>query len=101
MAKRSAVERNLKRQRMAKSLEKKRDALRKEIHNRDLDDESRYVAQMKLDGLPKNSCPIRVKNRCQITGRPKGFYRKFHISRIALREMAAHGQLPGVTKASW
>lgn len=101
MAKTSAVNRNLKRVKLSKSHAHMRSELKKKIHNREISGEERFEAQMKLDTLPKNSCPVRIHNRCEITGRPKGFYRKFKISRIALRDMASFGELPGVTKASW
>ncbi|MFK7866573.1 MAG: 30S ribosomal protein S14 [Alphaproteobacteria bacterium] len=101
MAKVSAVNRNKKREKMTRSLSKKRAALKATVSDKSVDGEARFVAQMKLDALPKNACPVRVHNRCEITGRPKAFYRKFRVSRIALRDMASNGQLPGVTKSSW
>ena len=101
MAKKSAVARNDKRIKLSKSNAAKRAALKAVIHNKELPAEERFAAQMKLNKLPKNACPVRVHNRCELTGRPKGFYRKFKISRIALRELASQGQIPGVVKSSW
>lgn len=101
MAKKSAIEKNEHRRKLAKRYAKKRAALKALIHDRDLAPEDRFSAVMKLDALPKNASPIRVRNRCEITGRPRAFYRKFRISRIALRDMAALGLVPGVVKSSW
>ena len=101
MAKTSAIQRNLKRIRMAKKFEKKRKKLKDIIKNKKLPLNERFAAQLKLSKLPKNSSKIRVRNRCEITGRPHGVYRKLKISRIALREMASDGKIPGVIKSSW
>ncbi|MCB1555931.1 MAG: 30S ribosomal protein S14 [Alphaproteobacteria bacterium] len=101
MAKASAVERNLKRQRMAKSLSAKREKLRAMIRNKDLPPEERFQAVLKLAELPRNSAKNRIRNRCALTGRPRGHHRKFGISRVSLRELGSRGELPGVTKASW
>ena len=101
MAKTSAVQRNLKRIKLSKRYAKKRAALRKIIKNKKLPLSDRFAAQLKLNKLPKNSAKIRVVNRCEITGRPHGVYRKLKISRIALREMASAGKIPGMTKSSW
>lgn len=101
MAKKSAIEKNERRRKLSKRYAKKRAELKALIHDKDLPPEDRFAAVMKLDGLPKNASPIRVRNRCQITGRPRAFYRKFRISRIALRDMAALGLVPGVVKSSW
>ena len=97
MAKTSAVQRNLKRIRMAKKFEKKRNKLKQITRNRKLPLNERFAAQLKLSKLPKNSSKIRIRNRCEITGRPHGVYRKLRISRIALRRMASSG----MTKSSW
>jgi len=91
MAKTSAIQRNLKRIKLSKKYLKKRTALKKIIKNRELPLADRFAAQLKLNKLPKNSAKIRVVNRCEITGRPHGVYRKLRISRIALREMASSG----------
>jgi small subunit ribosomal protein S14 len=101
MAKKSSIEKNNRRRKLSKRYSKKREALKALIHNRDLAPEERFAAVIKLDGLPKNASPIRVRNRCEITGRPRAFYRKFRISRIALRDMASLGLVPGVVKSSW
>ena len=101
MAKTSAVERNLKRIRMAKKFANKRKKLKEITRNKKLPLNERFAAQMKLSKLPKNSARIRIRNRCEITGRPHGVYRKLRISRIALRELASKGMIPGMTKSSW
>ena len=101
MAKTSAIQRNLKRIRLVKKYQKKREALKKIIKNKKLPLDERFNAQLKLTKLPKNSSRIRIRNRCAITGRPHGVYRKLKISRIALRELASSGKIPGMTKSSW
>ena len=101
MAKTSAVERNLKRIRMAKRFDIKRKKLKAITKNKKLPLNERFAAQLKLSKLPKNSSKIRIRNRCEITGRPRGNYRKFGLSRIKLRELSMSGDLPGVVKSSW
>jgi len=101
MAKTSAIERNLKRIKLAKKFEKRRNNLKKIIKNKKLPLEERFKAQLKLAKLPRNSAKNRIRNRCEITGRPHGVYRKLRISRIALRELASKGKIPGMTKSSW
>ena len=101
MAKKSAIQKNLKRIKMAKRYAKKRAALKKIIKNKKLELSERFEAQLKLNKLPKNSARTRIRNRCEITGRPHGVYRKLKISRIALRQMASSGKIPGMTKSSW
>ncbi|KPU83139.1 30S ribosomal protein S14 [SAR11 cluster bacterium PRT-SC02] len=101
MAKTSAKQTNLKRLKLAKRYEKKRQALKKIINNKKLELSERFEAQLKLNKLPKNSSKIRIRNRCEITGRPHGVYRKLKISRIALRDMASAGKIPGIIKSSW
>ena len=101
MAKTSAIERNNKRRRMADRFGPKRKALKAVARNRDLPPEDRFAAQLKLAELPRNSSRTRIRNRCELTGRPRGYYRKFRLSRIMLRELASQGQIPGVTKSSW
>ena len=101
MAKTSAIQRNLKRIRMAKRFDNKRKKLRAIVRNKKLPLNERFAAQLKLSKLPKNSSKTRIRNRCAITGRPHGVYRKLKISRIALREMASSGKIPGMTKSSW
>ena len=101
MAKTSAVQRNLKRIKMSKKYENRRKKLRAIVRNKKLPLNERFAAQLKLSKLPKNSSKIRIRNRCEITGRPHGVYRKLRISRIALRRMASSGKIPGMTKSSW
>ena len=101
MAKTSAIQRNLKRIKLEKKFAKKRMALKKIIKNKKLDLSERFAAQLKLNKLPKNSAKIRIRNRCEVSGRPHGVYRKLRISRIALRELALKGRIPGMTKSSW
>jgi len=101
MAKTSAIQRNLKRIKLSKKFLKKRQALKKIILNKTLPLEERFSAQLKLSKLPRNSARSRIRNRCEISGRPHGVYRKLKISRIALRELAAEGKIPGMTKSSW
>ena len=101
MAKTSAIQRNLKRIRLVKKYSKKRLALKKIINNKKLPLDERFKAQLKLAKIPRNSAKIRIRNRCEITGRPHGFYRKLKISRIALRDLASSGKIPGMTKSSW
>jgi|TARA_B100000953_G_scaffold97833_1_gene80215 small subunit ribosomal protein S14 len=101
MAKKSAINRNLKRIKMVKKFENKRKKLKEIIYNKKLPLEERFEAQQKLSKLPKNSARIRIRNRCEITGRPHGVYRKLKISRIALRELASQGKIPGMVKSSW
>ena len=101
MAKKSAIERNRKRSRMAKKYEGQRQRLKEIADNRDLPMEDRFQARLKLAKLPRNSAKVRVQNRCEVTGRPRGVYRKFKMSRIALRELASTGQVPGMVKSSW
>ena len=101
MAKTSSIQRNLKRIKLAKKFLKKRESLKKIIMNKKLPLEERFAAQLKLNKLPKNSSKIRIRNRCEITGRPHGVYRKLRISRIALRDMASSGKIPGLVKSSW
>tara|TARA_Y100001970_G_C14135761_1_gene804170 strand:- start:869 stop:1174 length:306 start_codon:yes stop_codon:yes gene_type:complete len=101
MAKTSAIERNLKRIKLVKRFRNKREKLKKIISNRKLPLEERFAAQLKLAKIPRNSAKIRIRNRCEITGRPHGVYRKLRISRIALRDLASKGKIPGMTKSSW
>jgi small subunit ribosomal protein S14 len=101
MAKVSSVERNLKRQRMVAKYAGKRALLKDIARNKDLPVEERFKAQLELAALPRNSAENRVRNRCQVTGRPRGYYRKMKMSRIALRELGSAGMLPGLVKSSW
>ena len=101
MAKTSAVQKNLKRIKLVKKFAKKRAALKTIINNKKLDLSERFDAQLKLNKLPKNSAKIRIRNRCEVSGRPHGVYRKLKISRIALRDLGLAGLIPGMTKSSW
>ena len=101
MAKKSAIDKNKKRMYMVDLHKEKRGVLKKIIRDKTVSQEDRFKAVLKLAALPKNGSKIRVRNRCEITGRPHGFYRKLRISRIALRELASKGKIPGMTKSSW
>jgi len=101
MAKTSMIQRNLKRIKLVKKFLKKRESLKKIIKNKKLPLEERFAAQLKLAKIPRNSSKVRIRNRCEITGRPHGVYRKLKISRIALRDLASNGKIPGMTKSSW
>ena len=101
MAKLSSINKNNRRIKLSDKFLKKRKALKKIIMNKKLSLEERFKAQQKLSQMPRNSAKIRVVNRCEITGRPHGVYRKLKISRIALRDMASSGKIPGMTKSSW
>ncbi len=101
MAKTSTVERNTKRRRMAKSLGGKRKKLKAVIMNRETSDEDRFAAVLKLAQVPRNSSKVRIRNRCELTGRPRATYRKFKMARNKLRELASKGQIPGMVKSSW
>ena len=101
MAKKSAVQKNNRRQRMVKSHAAKRARLKAIAKDRSLAPEERFQAYLKLAEMPRNSAACRVRNRCELTGRPRAVYRKFKLSRIALRDLASIGQIPGMVKASW
>lgn len=101
MARKSNIARNKKREKLASKYANKRAALKATIKNKELPAEERFKAVFALSELPKNSAAVRIHHRCEITGRPHGYYRKFKLSRIALRDLASAGQLPGVTKSSW
>jgi small subunit ribosomal protein S14 len=101
MAKKSAIERNEKRRRMAKKFDAKRERLKAIANNRDLPMEQQFQARLKLAELPRNASKGRIQSRCEITGRPRGVYKKFKMSRIALRELASSGHIPGMVKSSW
>ena len=101
MAKLSSINKNNRRIKLSNKFYKKRKELKKIIMNKKLPLEERFKAQQKLSNLPRNSALSRVRNRCQITGRPHGVYRKLRISRIALRDLASKGRIPGMTKSSW
>ena len=101
MAKVSAVEKNKKRIRLVEKYAAKREALKATAVDESLPLEERFEARLKLAKLPRNSAPNRVRNRCEVTGRPRGFYRKLRMSRIALRELGSQGMIPGLVKSSW
>ena len=101
MAKKSAIDKNKKRIYMVGLHKAKRMELKAIIKDKNVSQEDRFKAVLKLSSLPKNGSQIRVRNRCEVTGRPRGNYRKFSMSRIAFRDLASSGQLPGITKASW
>ena len=101
MAKRSAVEKNKRRERLVKKDAAKRAELKARAKDSSLSVEDNFEARLALAKLPRNSSPTRVRLRCEMSGRPRGNYRKFKLSRIALRELASNGQVPGVVKSSW
>jgi small subunit ribosomal protein S14 len=101
MAKLSLINRDAKRRAMVKKYAKKRDALEAIMNNPKMSDEDRFAARLKIQQLPRNANPTRVRNRCAMTGRPRGFYRKFGLGRNKLREFAMRGEIPGIVKASW
>jgi small subunit ribosomal protein S14 len=101
MAKLSSIEKNKRRRRLVEQTKGKRAELKAIVMNRNTSFEDRFEAQVKLAELPRNSAANRIRNRCELSGRPRGFYRKMKLSRIALRELASRGELPGVVKSSW
>ncbi len=101
MAKVSSIAKNNRRRKLAEKYEAKRAELRAKIINESLSDEERDEAMVKLQRMPRDTSRIRVRNRCEVTGRPRGFYRDFKLSRVTFRELAHQGMIPGVTKASW
>ncbi len=101
MAQKSAIEKNEKRKKLVQRYAAKRDRLRTIARDRSLPPEERFQAYLKLAEMPRNGAAVRVRNRCKVSGRPRGNYRKFKISRIALRDLASIGQIPGMVKSSW
>ncbi len=101
MAKKSSVEKNAHRRKLAARYAAKRGTLRAIIRDREVAPEERFDAMLKLAELPRNSAKVRVRNRCALTGRPRGYHRKFDLSRIAIRELGSSGQIPGLVKSSW
>ncbi len=101
MAKLSAINKNKNRIKLSDKLYKKRQKLKKIVMDKKISLEERFKAQQKLSNLPRNSAKVRVMNRCEITGRPHGVYRKLKISRIALRQLGLQGKIPGLVKSSW
>jgi small subunit ribosomal protein S14 len=101
MAKTSSVEKNNRRRRLVKQYANKRAKLKAIIQNKETPIEERFAAQLKLAELPRNSAKNRIRNRCEVTGRPRAYYRKLKMSRLALREMSNQGLIPGMVKSSW
>jgi small subunit ribosomal protein S14 len=101
MAKKSAVNRNLMVKKLVKQYASKRDALKAVANDDNRPLEERFEARLQLAALPRNSSKVRIRNRCDITGRPRGYYRKLKMSRIALRDLGSAGQIPGLVKSSW
>ena len=101
MAKKSMIAREVKRQKLVDQYATKRAALKKVISDQERPMEERFRASLKLAKLPRNSSATRLHNRCQLTGRPHAYYRKLKVSRIALRDLGSHGQIPGLVKSSW
>jgi len=101
MAKMAVINRDLKRRETVKKFAAKRAELNATITNMKLSDEERGAARLKLQALPRNSSPVRLRNRCALTGRPRGTFRKFGLGRIKVREFAMRGEIPGIVKASW
>jgi len=101
MAKISTINNNKKRRKLVKKYAARRAKLRDLAEDRDKPEEERFMARLKLAQLPRNSSKTRVRNRCEVTGRPRGYYRKFRMSRVSLRELANKGLIPGVIKSSW
>ena len=101
MAKKSSIEKNNRRQKMAKNAQPKRAKLKAIIADKERPMEERFAATLKLAALPRNSSPTRIRNRCELTGRPRSVYRKTKLSRIAMRELGSKGLVPGLVKSSW
>ena len=101
MAKTSSIEKNKKRAALAKQYADKRSALKATVKNQDTPIEERFKASLKLAELPRNSAKVRIRNRCEVSGRPRGYYRKLKMSRIALRQLGNLGMIPGLVKSSW
>ena len=101
MAKKSAVNRNERVKKLVKQYSAKRQALKDIANNESLPLEERFEARLKLAELPRNSAPVRIRYRCEVTGRPRAYYRKLKMSRISLRELGSHGLIPGLVKSSW
>ncbi|GBE43003.1 MAG TPA: 30S ribosomal protein S14 [Rhizobiales bacterium] len=101
MAKKGSIERNNKRRRLVAKFASRRARLKEIANDRTLPAEERFAARLKLAELPRNSAPTRVRNRCDVTGRPRAYYRKLRMSRISLRDLASQGLIPGMVKSSW
>ena len=101
MAKKSSIQKNLRRQRLVEKYAAKRAEIKAILANPETSDEDFFAAQVKLAKLPRNSSKVRIRNRCNMTGRPRAYIRRFGLSRITFRELALAGKIPGVTKSSW
>jgi len=101
MAKKAMVERDRKRRRLADKYEAKREALKELMRDENAPADEKFMAALKLAELPRNSSKTRIRNRCLVTGRPRGYYRKLKMSRIALRQLGSEGKIPGLVKSSW
>ena len=101
MAKTSAIEKNRTRRKLVRKYAARRNALLAAAKDRNLSLEDRFAARLKLAKLPRNGAAVRIRNRCEVTGRPRGYYRKLRMSRIALRELGSRGLIPGLVKSSW
>jgi small subunit ribosomal protein S14 len=101
MAKKSSIEKNKRRRRLTKQYSGRRARLNEIVHDKNMPMEERFAATLKLAELPRNSSAIRIRNRCEVTGRPRAYYRKLKLSRIALRELGSKGLIPGLVKSSW
>jgi len=101
MAKKSSIEKNNRRRKMAKQYSNRRDKLKAIAHDKKLPTEERFAAALKLAELPRNSSKTRIRNRCELSGRPRAYYRKHKLSRIALRDLGSKGLIPGLVKSSW
>ena len=101
MAKKSMVERDRKRRRLVKRYASRKARLKAIAEDRDLPAEERFAARLKIAEIPRNASKTRVRNRCELSGRPRGYYRKLKMSRVALRELTSRGQIPGMVKSSW
>lgn len=101
MAKKSAIEKNKRREKLVAKYAAKRDALKAVTMDQGASMEERFRAQLQLAQLPRNSAKVRIRNRCEVTGRPRAYYRKLKMSRIALRDLGNSGQVPGIVKSSW
>jgi len=101
MAKKSMIVKNIRRRQIVERYREKRIELKKILKSPSVSEDEKQVARIKLEKMPRDSNPIRIRNRCVVTGRPRSYYRKFGLSRITFREMALKGEIPGVTKASW
>ena len=101
MAKKSMIVKNIRRKQIVERYKTRRDELKDIIKSSKSSDSDKYEARLKLEKMPRDSNPIRIRNRCVVTGRPRSYYRKFGLSRITFREMALKGQIPGITKSSW